>query len=276
MARDYRQGMKFVAIARPPARPEEASIVMASALGLALAEARMRLAAEAPALIARLEPDAAGALVRALRQAGVAALSVDEQVPSDKDRLIARSFTLTDRGATFTARAGPAVEIAWPDVVAVLRGLRATRSEVERSEKSKGFSVATAVATGGLKMTRTSTRTTRSSAEATEQVVLVYARDVQTVLLSEHQVDFSCLRDGMQPSSTGNMVELARRVREKAKAAFHDDKLLRLGRRTLPFLGGGESHSSNRTVTVTSTTTSGSLDVLAEVMRQAVSERLLP
>ena len=249
---------------------------MARALGLAPAEARMRMAAEAPALVARLEAEAAGALVRTLREVGVAALSVGEQVPSDKDRLLARSFTLTDLGATFTPRSGPAVEVRWPEVVAVLRGLRARRAEVERSERSKGFSLTTAVATGGLKMTRTSTRTTRSSEEATEQVVLIYGRDVQAVLLSEYQVDFSCLHDGMQPSSTGNMVELARRVRERAKAAFHDDRLLRLGRRLLPFLGGGESHSANRTMTVTRTDTGGSFDVLAEVMRQAVAEGLLP
>ncbi len=275
MTSDYRERMRFVAIARPPARPEEAAKAMASALGLALAEARMRMAAEVPAVIARLDAEAAGALVRALLRVGVAAVSVDEPVPSDKDRVIARSFTLSDHGATFTPRSGPAVEVAWPEVVAVLRGLRATRSEVERSEKSKGFSIATAVATGGLKMTRTSTRTTRSSQESSEQVVLVYARDVRTVLLCENQVDFSCLHDGMQPSSTGNMAELARRIHDKAKAAFYDEKLLRLGRRSLPFLGGGEAHSGDRTTAVTSTNTSGSLDVLAEVMRQALREGLV-
>ncbi len=268
--------MRFVANAHAPSRPEEAARTMAGALGLALAEARMRMAAESPALLARLEPEAAGALVRALRQVGVAALSIDERVPTDEDRLIARSFTPTDAGAIFTPAWGPAIEITWPEVVAVLRGLRAARTEVERSEKSTSFSLATAVATGGLKLGRTSRKVVHSSEEATEQVVLVYVRDRRTVLLSERHVDFSCLREGRQPSSTGNMAELARRIRERATTAFHDDRLLRMGRRPLPFVGGGESRSTTRTMAVTSIDTAGSLDVLAEVLRQALAEHLLP
>ncbi len=249
---------------------------MAGALGLTLAEARMRMAPEPPALIARLEPLPAGALGRALRQVGIAAVLVDEHVPSDKDRIIARSFTLTDGGATFRPRSGPEVGMVWPEVVAVFRGQRATRLEVERSAKTKRFSVATAIATGGLKMTHTATKTTRSSEETTEQVVLVYVSDGRTVLLSVRHVDFSCLGRGMRPSSTENMAELARRIHEKAKGAFYDERLLRLGRRPLPFLADSGSRSATGTMLVTSTETSGSLDVLAEVMRQAVSEALLP
>ena len=268
--------MRLVALASAPARPDEAAKAMAGALGLAPAEARMRLAPEPPTLVARLEPERAEALVASLRRAGLAALSVEEHVPSDRDRTVARSFLLEDAGGTFTPRSGPPLHFAWPEVVAVLRGRRASRYEVERSERSQRLSVTTAVATGGLKMTRTSTRITREAEESSEQVVLVYARDGRAALLAERQVDFSCLGPGMQPSSTGNMGELARRIRERATAAFYDERLLRLGRRPLPFLASGESRSATRTVTTTRTDTSGSLDVLAEILRQAVSEGLLP
>ena len=80
--------------------------------------------------------------------------------------------------------------VSWADVVAILRGLRASRSQVEQVEKSKRFSVGTAVATSGLKMTRTSTRTVRSSEESTEQVILVFAQDGHAALLAEREVDF--------------------------------------------------------------------------------------
>ncbi len=268
--------MKLVAIVRPPARPDEAARTLASATGLTVAEARMRLAPEPPALVARLEPDRADALVVALRKAGLAALAIDARVPTDKDRTIVRSFSLDDGGVAFTSRAGDSVVFPWAHVVAVLRGLRASRSQVEQVEKSKRFSVGTAVATGGLKMTRTSTKTVRSSEESTEPVLLVFARDGQAAVLAEHEVDFSCLGSSMQASSTGNMVELARRLRGRAKGAFYDERLLRLGRRPLPFLAGGESRSHTKTMTVTRTDTSSSLDVLAEVMRQALEEGLLP
>jgi hypothetical protein len=168
------------------------------------------------------------------------------------------------------------MHIPWTDVLAILRGLRASRSDVERTEKARSFSAATAVATGGLKMTRTSTRTVHAREESTEQVILVYARDGRVAMLLEHQLDFCCLGRGMLPSSAGNMVELARRLRECAKAAFYDERLLRLGRRPLPFLASGESRSQTGATVTTHTETSRSLDVLAEVMRQALAEGLLP
>ena len=80
----------------------------------------------------------------------------------------------------------------------------------------------------------------------------------------------------MQPSSAANMVELARRLRETARGAFYDDRLLRLGRRPLPFLAGGESRTETATSTTTRSDTTGSLDVLAEVMRQALVQGLIP
>jgi hypothetical protein len=268
--------VKLVAIVRVPVDPDAAARALADAAGLALAEARMRLAPEAPALLARLDPDRADAVVAALRKAGVAALAIDTRVPSDKDRTVARSLALADAGARFAPRLGDPLDVAWPDVLAVLRGARAARSDVERTEKSRGLSLGTALATGGLKMTRTSTRTVRSSEESIEQVILVYARDGRAATLAETELDFACLGPGMQPSSTANMIALAVALRDRAKGAFHDERLLRLGRRSLPFLAGGEARSQTPTSTRTATDTSGSLDVLAEVMRQSLLQGLLP
>jgi hypothetical protein len=267
---------KLVALVRAPAHTDEAAKAVAGAAGFTLAEARIRLAPEPPALLARLDPDKADALVAALRKAGLAVLALDSRFPSDRDRTVACSFAFAHATVTFAPRFGDPMEVAWLDVRAILRGLRASRSEVERTEKSKKLSLGTAVATGGLRMTSTTVKTVRSSEESTEQVILVYARDGRAATLAESELDFSRLGPGMQPSSTGNMVELARRLRERAPGAFYDERLLRLGRRPLPFLAGGESRSRTTAVTTTRTDTSSSLDVLAEVMRQALALGLLP
>jgi hypothetical protein len=268
--------MRLVAIVRTPERIEEAAGVLAVASGIALAEARMRLAPEPPTLLTRLEPAKADALVVALRGAGLAALAVPVGVPGDRDRLVARSFSFDDAGVTLTARSGESAQMAWTEVAAILRGVRSSRSEVERTEKSRNFSVGAALATSGLKITRTSTRTVRSSEESSEQVVFVYSRGGRTALLAERELDFSCLGSGMSPSSTANMVEVARRLRTKAPSAFYDERLLRLGRRPLPFLARGESRSQTATTTVTRADTGAALDVLAEVMHRALVAGLLP
>ena len=127
--------MKLVAIVRAPRQPEEAAKALADASGLTLAEARMRLAPEPPALLARLEPDEAAALVVSLRKGGLAALAVDVPCPTGKDRTVAHSFSFSDAGITFMPRFGDSMQVLWADVLAILRGLRASRSDVERTEK---------------------------------------------------------------------------------------------------------------------------------------------
>ncbi len=268
--------MKLVAIVRPVARPDEGARALAEAAGVALAEARMRLAPEPPALLARLDPERAGALVAALRAAGLAALAVGARYPTDEDRTVARSFAADAAGVTFTPRFSEPARFEWADVTAILRGTRASRTEVERTEKTRRFSAGVALATGGLATRRTAEQTVRSSEEQIEQVVLVYARDGRSAIVAERELDFSCLGAGMQPSSTGNMLEVARRLRDGAKRALYDERLLRLGRRPLPFVASAESRSRTRTTATTRTDTSGSLDALAEVLRQAVAEGLLP
>lgn len=272
----YAASMKLVAIVRAPPRMEEAAAAAASATGLTLAECRMRLSPEPPALLARLEDGAAEALVSSLRSAGLAALAIDAKVPTDSARTVAQRVAFTSEAVTFTPRFGDAFEIGWPDVLAVLRGSRESRSDMERTEKSRSLSLGMAVATGGLKMTRTSTKTFHSSDAATQQLILVFARDGRAAAIVEGQVEFGCLGADLQPSSTANMAALALRLREQAKHAFHDDRLLRLGRRPLPFVAGSETRSGTAGRIVTSRDTAASLDVLAELLHQAVAQALLP
>src|SRR3954471_13809140 len=66
--------MKLVAIARAPRDPGEAANVLAGASGLTLAETRMRLAPEPPALPGRVRHGEGGPVVASLRNEGVAAL----------------------------------------------------------------------------------------------------------------------------------------------------------------------------------------------------------
>lgn len=268
--------MKLVAIVRAPPRIEEAAAALAAAAGLTLAESRMRLAPEPPALLARLEDGAADALVGSLRAAGLAALAIDARVPTGVDRTQAHRVELDHEGVTLTPRFGEAMRIAWADVRMVLRGSRESGSETERTEKSTSLSLGMAVATGGLKVTRTSTKTVHSSETSIQQVILVYARDGRAAALIEGQVDFTCLGSDLQPSSTANMAALGRRLRERAPGAFHDERLLRLGRRSLPFVATGEARTGTAGSVVTTKSTAASLDILAEVLHQAVAQGLLP
>lgn len=251
--------MQLVATVRPAQDVDAAVSTLVTAAGMTAAEARMRLAPEPPALLARLPAGRAGPLTEALGRAGLVALAIDEDVPAEGDRLSARSFVLDDADAHFTARSGQTLTIGWAAVRLVLRGLRVARTTTEQTETTRRLSVGRAVLTGGLVMTRKTTSTRQAAREDSEQFVLVHGDGGERIILAEGTVEFSGLGPLLQPSRTANIGVIAQELRRRAPGAFHDDRLVRLGRRALPFVLGGRS----------------SVDVLAEVLDRAVRAGLL-
>lgn len=249
--------------------------LLQSAAALTAAEARMRLAPEPPALLAFLEDAAAEALTARLRAAGLFVVCVAARVPDDAQRTVARSFELSVEGALFKPRFGAPLSLPWSEVALILRAQRARRAETERTSKSSRLSVGTALATGGLKLTRTTSKTVRSVEESAGQLILVYGRDGKAATLAEGALEFTGLGD-FGPSSTANMAELARRLRAQAPGAVYDERLLRLGRRPLPFGVAGEARVKSPGGSTVHVDTSASVDVLAEVLWRAHLAGLLP
>jgi len=254
---------------------EAAVAALIEAAGMTAAEARMRLAPEPPALLARLPPDRAATLVAALRMAGAKAVAIDEDVPADEDRFQVRSFVFEESGASFTARSGETLSLGWEAVRLVLRGVRAERTTTAHTESSTRFSLGRTVLTGGLVMTKKTTSTVHGHQESSEQFVLVHGEAGERALLAEGSLEFTGLGPLMQPSRTANVGVVAAELKRRAPQAFHDDRLVRLGRRALPFLVGGERTVRAGGSEVRRQDTRGSVDVLAEVLDRAVRAGLL-
>ncbi len=267
--------MKLIALARPPASLDESVKPIAAALALSPAEVRMRLAGGAPALLAPAADGEAAGLVAKLRALKLAALAIDARAPTDRQRLVARRFAFGSSGLSLAARSGETLELPWGELLAVLRGARETRTDTARTETTYRLS---GISTVGLGLPRISSQehTVRSSESSLEQVLLIYGKGGEQALVAESLVDFSCLGKAMQPSSSMNMAELARLLKAKAPSAFHDDRLMRMGRRPLPFMLGAELNVMTDQVAVEHSSTAASLDALAEVMRQALAAGLLP
>jgi len=267
--------MQLVASVGQATDLEAAVSALVTTAGMTAAEARMRLAPEPPAMLARLPEDRAGGVVAALVQVGLPALTIDERVPTDGDRFQVRSFAFEPAGARLTARDGETLTLPWDEVRLVLRGIRTARTTSEHTESSRRLALGRAVLTGGLVMTKKTTSTVRGSEEESEQFVLVHGRTGQRVMLGEKMLEFSGLGALLQPARTANIGVLAQELRRRTPDAFHDDRLVRLGRRALPFIIGGESVSRSGGTEVRRTDTRGSVDVLAEVLDRAVQAGLL-
>ena len=262
--------MKLIASVQAATDLEKAVAGLAAAAGLTPAEARLRLVTEPPLLLASVPPERVDAMLGPLRQAGLAAFALDAAVPSDAERTVVRTLEFGPQAATFQPRAGPPVRLPWSEVGALLRGTSLMRSESATVHTSKQGSIVMALASQGLKLSRTVERTERSQQDETEQVLFVYGRGGERLVLRERELDFSCLGPAMQPTRLANMVALARRFKDQAPQAFYDERLLRLGRRPLPpFLGSGESLAQVGKTAQKRLDTSRGLDVLAEVLWRA-------
>lgn len=263
--------MKLIASVHAATDLEKAVAALATAAGITPAEARLRLVTEPPMLLALAPPERVDALLAALRHGGLTVLALDAAVPSDAERTVVRTVQFGPTAATFQPRTAPPVQLPWTEVGALLRGSRLVRSETETVHTSKKGSLAMAIVSQGLKTSRTVERTERSQQDETEQVIFVYGRGGQRMVLRERELDFSCLGPAMQPTRLANMVTLARLLKDKAPQAFYDERLLRLGRRPLPpFVGSGESLAQSGPQAQKRLDTSRGLDVLAEVLWRAV------
>jgi len=66
------------------------------------------------------------------------------------------------------------------------------------------------------------------------------------------------------------------RLRAAVSGAYYDERLLRLGRRPLPFLFLGETRSQTPRGTQAETNTTAVLDVLAALMHEGLCQGFLP
>jgi hypothetical protein len=248
--------MKLVGLVAVPPDPSKAVDLLVAKAGFAPAEARMRLAGEPPAVLARLADPEADALCATLRAAGLAALACQLPVPGDDDRLVPRSFELGAEEVTFHPRTGPPVSIAYASITLLLRGLSVTSEHKVRTETQRKFSLGKAMLTQGLSMTKTVKHEVHSQVENAEHFLLIHAPGLN-VAIREDEVVFTGLGKELQPSRVANMNLVSTRLRERCANARYDDRLLRMGKRGVPLDDGDP------------------MDVFAEFLRRGAEEGLL-
>ena len=267
--------MHVLALVEAPRDPNEAAQAFAKMTGQTLAEARMRLAPEPPMWLGRFAPEVAVVHLQTLRAQRLKVVSVDEEETSFAAWFVPRKFTLDGPVATFTSGGGETRMIPWDSLTVVLRAASRMRSELQTPQTVRTFSLGKSLATGGLSNTKKVTSTVRTTELELESSLYLFDADGQGVVLKERSLDFTSLGKHLGPARTQNMTTLARLVKERATRAFYDERLVRLGTRTLPAVGGGEFRYTSKDVNVSRTSTAGSVDLLAEFLRLGVAEGLI-
>ena len=216
----------------PPAASPRAILAAAEVTGLAQAEVRTRLAGALPRVLL-VEPDEQQARDKAaaLEGLGFLAMACDPRaVPSDDDRLVARSLGLVPAGLIATDEQGARELVAPSDIGLIQRGVRWNRATKVTKATLRRLDLKRAVLSGGLLLTRKVEVETVQSTGTEEPFLLLHRRGGgRDVVVYQHRIDYRFLGRDLDASSTANFARLVACVRALAPAAPFDERVARPG-----------------------------------------------
>lgn len=216
-----------------PSKPDAASIA-ASAAGIPLAEARLRLTGVLPRVLAADRDEAKlAASAQALTAAGFVAAVVDPRAaPGDQDRIIARSLAFGPGELTVSEGVGTETRhvLAATAFELIQRGVRVLRSERTTTTSQRKLSLGRAMLTGGIVMTKKVEKSSTQTTETREPFIVIHRTDGgPDVILYEKRIDFRFLGPHMQPTSRGNLEATLVRLRALAPGVPVDDRVAKPG-----------------------------------------------
>jgi hypothetical protein len=267
--------MYVVALAEWKAAADVVATELALDLGINVYEARLMLASGTPALL-RSTSDKAQALDLAtrLRERGhdVAFCDTSEVVLS-RAMTSMRRFRLgptcieIDAGPSLAHAGAPPDRLPYDDIGPLIAAVHRKRVANEGESSDRKLSVGRAIMSGGIVMTKTVKRETRSTTEDREQVLYVFRRsDAQPWILREHGTNWIGHGRPLAPTAAQNFRIASQALRERAPRAPYDDRLV--GRKSAPERMAVVGGMAGATTTTTSET---GVDLLAHLLALSIT-----
>jgi len=115
----------------------------------------------------------------------------------------------------------------YADVCALLRAVRATRTETTERVTERKLRPGAALVTGGLILSKKVTRDEKHVAHDKEDLLYVFARSGGPIVVSERGTSYASLGD-VAKSQRENFLRVASDLRARAITAIYDERLLAL------------------------------------------------
>jgi hypothetical protein len=204
------------------------AVRLAAVLGRTLLEARGRVSDPegGPAVLATFpEAAAAEAYADELRSRGFAMLVLPpEQVETEKERFLTRSFAVGPEALTAQSRQGSA-EVAWRDVRLLLRGVVRVEHKRTQTVQRRELSLGRAVITGGLMVTKPVKSSKTEVLIENEGFLHLYPAAGPPLVFRQSELNYAGLGPGLQPSVAANFSRLVTVLREACPQARFDERL---------------------------------------------------
>jgi hypothetical protein len=219
--------MYLAAIGELQGTIDDAIRPLASDLGITPYELRLVFNAGLPAVVlVTADETQARAAVAAIARHGHAALFCARRdvVPSGHMTLL-RDFQFAK--SAIVPQAGSSDRLPYDDIAVMLRATHRTTSETTEDVKERKLRPIMAVATGGLVLSKTTTRTVTSQTAHNETVVYLFRRSASPPwILKERSARYIGLGEYLRPTSLENIATTVRLLREYAPEAAYDERLM--------------------------------------------------
>lgn len=220
------QAVRVIAIAALGGPPEEAAPLLAPDLGTTAYELKLVLSGGLPAVVL-MTPDGsrAAAAVDAIVRRGHRAVScARSDVVSSSGMTALRDFGID--AASVLSNAGAAERLPLSDIRALLRASHRTTTVTKTELKERKLRPGMAIATGGLVLTKTTTREVTSKSEDREQVLYLLRRSgAAPWILRERSARYAGLGADAGRTTLENFATTIRRLRACAPGAVYDERL---------------------------------------------------
>lgn len=233
---------------------------LARAMGLQPYDARLRLSAPPPVVVARAcELAAAQALVASLRRRGHGAVVCDvASLPSPERSVTARAFELRASELALTDTRGAGFTLPHAHVLGLMRAAEIS-DEVETVETTKKkLALGRAVLTGGMMRSKQVTTTeTHTTSERQDALYVFRTTAPEPIVFRERELHYQGLGAQRAATHRQNFNMLVECLRRAAPAAVFDDRLLAGKRR--PDLSSVDSTAPGTRVVKSSNTMANQL-----------------
>ena len=221
--------MNVIAIHYAPGQGEALVPALAEATDKTLYEVRARLSSPegGPAVVANFgEIEPAWAFAGRLRANGVTPiLLTPEDVESDAQRFLVRTFHLGEHGVTATSRRGETAEIPFREINLILKGVRIEERLERQTTESRKFSPGRALMTGGLVASKTTRKVQQVKTEERDDFLHLYSDGRPPLVFRASAVNYQSLGPALHPSVAANFSIVVEELRRSTPHAIYDERL---------------------------------------------------
>lgn len=252
---------------RNPIEAEAARI--AEDIGSTPYEVRITLTAGMPAVVlTTADKDLAQRVMGRIAERGNLVVGCDDDYVMDSESMVTmKRFRMDPDG--YRTEEAPNELLPYGDVLAIVRATHRQSSSSRTVVKERSFSAGRAILSGGLVMTKTTTRETKQATDEREHVVYLFRRSGERPwIMRQDEAKYHALGAQMQPTNALNFPIAVNRMRENSPSAVFDTRLVSVKR--IP--ERNVSLASTQTGTVVTSFTYG-VDLLAHLLAMHVKQQ---